>query len=271
MLAIHKSTLLICVDNQYFYEDGDIANAILITAFLQKYGACTCLDIGMDKGWWSRWILSKQPDAIVHGFEPNPNSYKKLCDELSTRKGLILHNVAASSQDGHISFRCNGPQSNSRTSEQSEKSIQVPCVRIPDYLPSLGNIGLVKIDTEGHELEVLQGLLPWIEQDKIKMIICEFTTYWHGSTLEEAFEKSEQILDTILQHFPYIYILSRTTEHVFGPINNIRQFISLCFKGKFQVDFVFSSESLESYDIVLAPYQEFVKRFVRTVGFADQA
>ncbi len=262
MLAVYNNQLTICVDNMLFYEDGDIANAILTTAFLQKHGPCTCLDIGMDKGWWSRWVLARQPNATVHGFEPNPNSYKSLVNDLSTRKGLVLHNVAVSDTSGTLLFNCNGPQSNSRSSEQNESSICVPCVDLPTYLPNLGQIGLVKIDTEGHELHVLKSLLPLITKGHIQCIISEFTAYWHGNTLEEVFDKSLELITTIHQHMPFTYILSRASEHVFGPIEHIGQFLTLCFTSKYQVDFVFSCEALNSYDIVLEPYEGFVKRFI---------
>ena len=70
-----------------------------------------------------------------------------------------------------------------------KKSVIVKTLTIDKYteLKKIKNIDLLKIDTEGHELDVLKGSLKSINKNKIKYILIEL----HFSKMYENYSKQK--------------------------------------------------------------------------------
>jgi FkbM family methyltransferase len=125
----------------------------------------TAIDIGAAEGVYAFFLQRLARRCIA--FEPNPSSHWGLKRALPE---IEIHQAAVSSVEGDATLRIpvvNGiPYAGWGTIEPKNHlaelpphavdEIQVRTVR-PDQM-ALGNVGFVKIDVEGHELDVLAGL-----------------------------------------------------------------------------------------------------------------
>ena len=148
----------------------------------------TIVDVGVNKGQSIQFFKNLNKSVKIIGFEPN----KKLYESLKKRKYKYcdLYNLGCSSQNGNLRFYENilnesstfeKVNSSSEWLKKKEKLLgvslknmiidtyEIPVIRLADFLNTNYNnkkIDLVKIDVEGHEYDVLQGLFPLKNQIK---------------------------------------------------------------------------------------------------------
>lgn len=134
-------------------------------------GASSFIDCGANVGLFCAVLFPlrlARPEMQFYAFEPNPETFGRLVQALGG-KGVHVENVALSNNDGHLemvggatsgvfgveggSFQC-GPVS------------KVPSRRLDSYTFE-GDRLFLKIDVEGHELEVLEGAGRLFDQGKI--------------------------------------------------------------------------------------------------------
>ncbi len=120
------------------------------------------IDVGANIGYFSLLLGYRVGSyGMVHCFEPHPGLQKKWQQHLRKREQCVLHPVALSSQDGQMDlfipmdFAKNEGTASLEKIENS-KIVQVP-VRTLDGVVRDKKIQLIKIDVEGHELEVFRG------------------------------------------------------------------------------------------------------------------
>ncbi len=189
------------------YNDGDVCNAacidyILKTVFLGS--APICVDIGVDKGWWSKFCLQQSPNCQIYAFEPNPISFHALQGEFQGEPRMTLFQKAISQETTQIPLLLDGENSNSRG---TEGATMVDTTTLDFLFEKHGQLDIVKIDTEGHEWTIfqsLQGQFP-----RIHTLLFEFSVYWYGETKAERIERRCKMLLAVLQEYPYVYSLSR--------------------------------------------------------------
>lgn len=120
------------------------------------------IDIGANIGYFSA-VLGYRVGSygMVYCFEPHPSLQKRWQQHLRKREQCVLHPVALSSQDGlmdlHIPLDFNKNEGTASLEKlENAKVVQVP-VRVLDRVVLDKKIQLIKIDVEGHELEVFKG------------------------------------------------------------------------------------------------------------------
>lgn len=120
------------------------------------------VDIGANIGYFSLVMGYRVGSyGMVHCFEPHPGLQKKWQQHLRKREQCVLHPLALSSQEGQMDlyipmdFNKNEGIASLEKTENS-KVVQVP-VRTLDRVVLDKKIQLIKIDVEGHELQVLKG------------------------------------------------------------------------------------------------------------------
>jgi len=139
------------------------------------------VDIGANIGYLTMLLGSLvAPAGLVVAIEPNPENIKLL--EASRRVNRFDHvlviQAAAGRQAGLLAL--NVSYSNGTTTELPDDldaifaSRPVPCFALDDLLPKDKHFNLVKIDTEGAELNVLIGLSRTIDRDR-PIIVSEFS------------------------------------------------------------------------------------------------
>ena len=108
-------------------------------------------------------------------------------------------------------------------------------------------IKLLKIDTEGHDINIIRSLLPLVKENRIGAIVTEFSTYRYGNTLEECLTNTYALLLEYIRIYKYCYALSRRGDlYLVGPINldNVITFICEHYQRHLQTDLYFCNIEL---------------------------
>lgn len=219
-------------------NDGDICNSIVTYELLKNKTNPHVIDIGVDEGWWSFFVADLNPSSVIDAFEPNPISFKNLIQYLDDTPQLRLHNFAISNKSGFIPLSLEHGQSNSRC---ETGSIQVPCTTLDRYIKGR-NIDMIKIDTEGHDLYILESLHPYL--NNIGAILFEFTVYWCGKDKEECISKACDELKYLKRHYKHMYSLSRRGLPTLNEIFNetISDLVNHWYTGTHQTDILVCNE-----------------------------
>lgn len=142
----------------------------------EKFKNTVFLDIGAHIGNYS--ILLEPYFKNVVSFEPNPDTFQILNFNCSKYQKIKCHQLALSNNKGlnnleKIELNAGKSHINIQpTSATSSSSVKVECDTLDNLSPQLGEIGLIKIDVEGHEKSVLDGGRVLLENNK-PMILME--------------------------------------------------------------------------------------------------
>jgi FkbM family methyltransferase len=129
-------------------------------------------DVGANNGQSAVDFRRKFPTATVHCFEPNPDCCQVL---MKLNLGLKIHQTALGRVSGFAGFnRSAGGSDMFRLSDDTSK--ETVCVDTVDGFCSrsaIDRIGLLKIDTEGHDLEVILGAKTMLDDRNIDVVQAE--------------------------------------------------------------------------------------------------
>jgi FkbM family methyltransferase len=145
----------------------------------------TFFDIGANVGQTSSLALSCFLDATVFAIEPDPLTFSKLTQNLGVRPRLATFNVAMSNVTGTVPFfRYTSSTLSSLTPNAQypmrrgviPQEIIVDCVTLDHFCQSnaLQMIDVLKIDTEGYDLFVLQGAQQLLSEGRVRFVYLEF-------------------------------------------------------------------------------------------------
>jgi FkbM family methyltransferase len=221
-------------------NDGDVCISFITHFLIKDLEKPYCLDIGADECWWAIFCCEQNPTARVDAFEPGPIS-ESFAEYLSEKyPSITLHNKAVSNTPGFLYLSEEGACSNSRTNSGRI----VEAITLDPFLEKAERVHLIKIDVEGHELQILETLSKYSE--KIDTIIFEFSVHWYADTLEEAMDKTYNTLSLFFSEFPYIFIVSRRGPPILKQleVDELFIFIRRSFIDKLQCDLVLAKEDL---------------------------
>ena len=145
------------------------------------------IDVGVYRGVYS-YEMSKYSEK-VHSFEPNPIIFKYINKNLKKFiKNIHLYNFALSNQNKTINLKIPIRNSNSNkeifeeyyemgkatihneNNFENYENFEIQTKKIDEF--NFDNkISLIKIDVEGHELEVIEGAKNTIERDKPVLLV----------------------------------------------------------------------------------------------------
>src|SRR5262245_6158372 len=146
-------------------------------------GDCV-LDIGANIGHFTVELANRVgPRGQVHAFEASPFVIPFLAKNIQRNdiEHVTIHNFAASDAEGSISF--NAPDGASplgsirKITERETIQLTVPCAPIDAMLQQLKCVTYAKIDVEGAELKVLNGMSKLIARDR-PIVAIEVTDGW---------------------------------------------------------------------------------------------
>lgn len=156
-------------------------------AHLRKLGMefRTVIDVGVAFG--SPTLYASTPQARFHLVEPVP-SCKPLLERFARELGARTHNVAAGAADGTMEFFVHSDVSGSSAYRQLEgdildgERVTVPVRRLDSIIEGpLERPCLLKIDTQGAEIEVLEGAAGLLDQIDVLIIETSFHEFRAGA------------------------------------------------------------------------------------------
>ena len=175
------------------------------------------LDIGANSGYYSFYFAKKFSDLKIQAFEPNADAYNKFLKTIlkNSFKNVEILNFGLSNINNKVKmitwFKHGIAKTNSTILEKSHdmrnSKIFEANLRIGDEIINISDKKIVlKIDVEGHELSVLDGLKSILNKNK-SLILIEIA--------DEKFEKVNKFLSE----------------------KNFR----IIFKSKYRLDYVYSN------------------------------
>jgi FkbM family methyltransferase len=192
----------------------------------------TVFDIGANIGLYTLpAALRLRGTGSVYAFEPVPLWFQRLRENIQLNQpgsmsNVFTYNVGLSDKDGMCNLVMKGVQGSGMGSitanylNQPDKDktvvIRVQLVRGDDFLLEKGIPGpnIVKIDVEGAELAVLQGLEKSLQYPGCRFILCEvhpaFMTDPHGE-VEKLLRKYGFLCQTSEQRRTEYHIIARKT------------------------------------------------------------
>lgn len=132
----------------------------------------TAVDVGANVGFFS--LLASHcvgPTGTVIAYEPGPHNRELIQRSAQYNNfNIQLHPAAVADKPGtaHFTFDDSNGQI---TTNPSANTITVPTVTLDDHLAHLPEIHLVKIDVEGAEPLVLQGMAKLLDQHHPALVI----------------------------------------------------------------------------------------------------
>jgi FkbM family methyltransferase len=144
-------------------------------------------DVGANKGQFLNLVLSnfREDNFYVHSFEPSLYTFQKLSSNVGNNPNVSLNNFGLSKEKGQFNLFYDelGSGLASLTLRKLDhfgidfcKSEKVVIDTIDNYceMRKIETIDLLKIDVEGHELDVLAGANNMFQRNSIKMVSFEF-------------------------------------------------------------------------------------------------
>lgn len=167
---------------------------------------CIVIDIGANIGASTIPLAKKFPDSFFYLFEPHPEVFLDLKENviLNRLENIRLFNNAVSNANKKIDFyaqksisgEINMGLSSSKLNNDigDYQKIVVDSIRLDDLFEKQDKVvGIIKIDTQGNEIEVLKSAYNLILKDR-PIIIFEFETEYFTDE-EERLKNTEFILD----------------------------------------------------------------------------
>jgi FkbM family methyltransferase len=127
--------------------------------FMLDRGARVVLDVGANIGMFSLAVANRFPEADIYAFEPSPEAYPRLAEnvKLNGSSNVKPVNRAVYSSSSVLGFSDSRSTTSAHITETGPTLVQA--VTLDDFCIERGicRVGLLKIDVEGAELEVLKG------------------------------------------------------------------------------------------------------------------
>lgn len=157
-----------------------------LNSYIPKLRNPIVFDIGANVGEYSKTLLKLNNSSVIYAFEPHPNTFQKLSLSIDSSQ-VKLFNVAVGKEVGKMKLYDYKDSDGSVFASVYKDVIEVlhdwksvsydiNVITLNDIAKEylINNIDLLKIDTEGHELQVLLGAINLIKNGKIKAIHLEF-------------------------------------------------------------------------------------------------
>lgn len=146
------------------------------------------LDVGANKGQTISILQRIFKRPVIHAFEPNTTLVEKILLPAHNGNADVVVNAAAlGAENGTLTFnqfeedtmssflKLDVNEQNPYRDTALSAEVSVPVWTLDQYAASrnLGPIDLIKIDTQGYDLQVLQGARKHLSSGRIKLVLLE--------------------------------------------------------------------------------------------------
>lgn len=165
----------------------------------------TVLDIGANIGYFTM-IFADLVGACgkVFAFEPDPDNFallKRNIEENGYKNVELIQKAALNRTGMHKLYLCEDNRADHRVydSHDGRSWIEIHAVELDDYFKNYdGKIDFIKIDVQGAEGSVIEGMLDLLDMNKDIKIVTEF---WPFGLKRSGFDPAEFLKLVIKSHF----------------------------------------------------------------------
>ncbi len=194
-----------------------------------------CLDIGSNKGFYSEMLIDVLRDKLEHlyCYEPVEKNYNVCIDKFENNEKVTLLMKACSNKNESKSFfqiiaDNIGDEGLSSLNYRNVfknyncQKISVDCIVLNDFLQIDSEKDMfVKIDVEGHELEVLEGMSMFFKSGQVKYLQFEY-----GNCMLEQGKNLNDIIEWLSKFKEYKICDFTTLNFIEIDNNNINNYIN---------------------------------------------
>ena len=166
------------------------------------------LDVGANSGIYSLLLSNKFHNLIIEAFEPIKSTYHKFLRNIENNKltsRIKVHNLGLSNKKCSLKMQTNFKFGYKQSAGYfvSEIGDEIAKFNLADDLLDYKNKNiLIKIDTEGHEKYVLNGMKKLIKNNNIFLQL-------------EIWEKNLKVVQKILSSLDFIYFKKIENDYFF--------------------------------------------------------
>jgi len=147
-------------------------------AQLAEFTPNVIFDVGANNGATALSFRRAFPSATVFAFEPVADTFRLLVERTSAQAGIKPFNLALGRKHGRARMRIKSVSVANRISgwrDMLKPSESVTMARGDTFCAeqAIEEIGFLKIDTEGHDLEVLRGFRTMLKAARIDLVEVE--------------------------------------------------------------------------------------------------
>ena len=157
-----------------------------LRTFVSHEPAPTVIDVGGNVGDYAAAVKALAPAASVVSFEPHPTSFARL-ERRAAEVGFEAVNAGCGDRAGELELfdytdEPGSPHASlyreaiEELRERKARSWTVDVVTLDDFLRqrAIAHVHLLKVDTEGNELAVLQGAATTLAEGRVDIVHFEF-------------------------------------------------------------------------------------------------
>jgi FkbM family methyltransferase len=158
---------------------------------LRDQAAPVLFDVGANIGQTTSAMLRAFPSSRIWAFEPSPATVATLRHAVSDESRVTVEALAFSNTAGERAFHVTAGHSVNDsllapTWKEEKTVVAVRTDTVDDYCrrDGIDAVGWLKIDTQGHDLDVLVGAQHMLTQRRIRLYSCEamFSRIYEGQT-----------------------------------------------------------------------------------------
>lgn len=200
------------------------------------------VDIGGHIGYYT--LLLSHLAKKVYSFEPTPYTFKilrKNIKDVHKRKNVVLVNAAVVNKNGYRNFYVSEVFGADNTLGQRigeiRKVFKVKTVKLDSFfLKKESKIDFIKVDAQGFEPYIFDGMKDILKKNKNILIMCEF---WDKG-IKNAGRDPVKFLKFVKELKFKIYVIDEQNEKVLGPLS-ISEALDI---SNTVTDFIFSRAKL---------------------------
>ena len=218
-----KGIVLVEVQGNKMFMDAK-ASGLVLTGYWEKYETellkkiieegMTVVDIGAHIGYYTLIAANLVGEkGKVYAFEPEPENYSLLVKniEINGYKNVVPVKKAVSNKIGTTKlFLGTAALHSIIDSEGNKKSIEVQTTTLDDFFNKNEKIDVIKIDAEGAEYMIFQGMSKILRDNNDVIILTEF----YPALLKKYIEPQKYLEELIKNKFKLFII----NNEIIGPV-----------------------------------------------------